>query len=115
MAKTEHEIKIRNDQVEWEPRPTLSSADYASLEVWEEPLVELRLPKLFNLRSDPFERADHDGIGYKTWRIEKLYALGPAQTYVARWLQSFKEFPPRQKPGTFNLSSVMEKLSATAQ
>jgi arylsulfatase len=86
-----------------------------SLEVWEEPLVELRLPKLFNLRSDPFERADHDGIGYKTWRIEKLYALGPAQAYVARWLQSFKEFPPRQKPGSFNLSHVMEKLTATAQ
>ena len=86
-----------------------------SLEVWEEPLVELRLPKLFHLRSDPFERADHDGIGYKTWRVEKLYALGPAQAYVARWLQSFKEFPPRQKPGTFNLGNVMEKLTATAQ
>jgi arylsulfatase len=86
-----------------------------SLEVWEEPLVVLRLPKLFTLRGDPFERADHDGIGYSTWRIEHLYLLAPAQAYVAAWLQSFRDFPPRQKPGTFNLSNVMDQLTATKQ
>ena len=68
-------------------------------EVWEEPLVELRLPKLFNLRGDPFERADHEGIGYPRWRIDRAFMLVPAQAYVGQWLQSFVEFPPRMKAG----------------
>ncbi len=83
-----------------------------SFEVWEEPLVTLRTPKLFSLRSDPFERADRDGIGYKTWRFERVFLLAPAQVYVKQWLDSFREFPPRQKPGSFNLSDAMEALSA---
>jgi arylsulfatase len=82
-----------------------------SFEVWEEPLVTLRTPKLFDLRADPFERADHDGIGYKTWRFERIFLLAPAQVYVKNWLESFREFPPRQKPGSFNLSDAMEALS----
>jgi arylsulfatase len=86
-----------------------------SFEVWEEPLVTLRTPKLFDLRGDPFERADHDGIGYKTWRFERVFLLAPAQVYVKRWLESFKEFPPRQKPGSFNLSDAMDKLSETGK
>jgi arylsulfatase A-like enzyme len=84
-----------------------------SFEVWEEPLVTLRTPKLFDLRADPFERADHDGIGYKTWRFERVFLLAPAQVYVKNWLKSFEEFPPRQKPGSFNLSDAMDKLSAS--
>jgi arylsulfatase A-like enzyme len=84
-----------------------------SFEVWEEPLVTLRTPKLFDLRADPFERADHDGIGYKTWRFERIFLLAPAQVYVKNWLKSFEEFPPRQKPGSFNLSDAMDKLSAS--
>jgi arylsulfatase len=83
------------------------------LDVWEEPLVTLRLPKLFNLRSDPFERADHDSIDYERWRIDHLFALVPAQVYVRNWLESFRDFPPRQRPGSFNLGDVMEKLTAT--
>lgn len=79
-------------------------------DVWEEPFVTLRTPKLFNLRSDPFERADHEAIGYPQWRIEHLFVLVPAQTYVAEWLQSFKEFPPRQRPASFNLENIMNKL-----
>jgi arylsulfatase len=81
-----------------------------SLEVWEEPLVPLRFPKLFCLRSDPFERADRDGTGYKQWRMERMYALVPAQAYVAQHLATYKEFPPRQKPGSFSLDQVLEKL-----
>jgi arylsulfatase len=83
-----------------------------SFAVWEEPLVELRVPKLFNLRADPFERGPHEGIGYRNWQLERIFLLAPAQAYVASWLASFKDFPPRQKPGTFNLSSVMDKLTA---
>ena len=80
-------------------------------DVWEEPFVELRLPKLFNLRSDPFERADHEGMGYPRWRIDRAFLLAPAGAYVANWMQSFKEFPPRQKPGSFNLERVMEAVT----
>ncbi len=82
-----------------------------SFEVWEEPLVALRTPKLFDLRADPFERADRDGIGYKTWRFERIFLLAPAQTYIKNWLTSFAAFPPRQKPGSFNLSDAMDALS----
>jgi arylsulfatase A-like enzyme len=81
-----------------------------SLEVWEEPFVTLRLPKILCLRSDPFERADHDGIGYSTWRAERMFVLVPAQAFVAQHLQTFKEFPPRQKPGSFSLDQVLSKL-----
>jgi arylsulfatase len=80
-------------------------------EVWEEPLVTLRFPKLFNLRSDPFERADHEGIDYPRWRLEHAFALVPAQAYVQNWISTFKDFPPRQKPASFALDDVMSKLS----
>ena len=83
-------------------------------DVWEEPFVELRLPTLFNLRADPFERASHEAIGYPTWRIDRVFLLVPAQAYVANWLASFKEFPPRQKPASFSLDQVMQKLTEAA-
>jgi arylsulfatase A-like enzyme len=83
-------------------------------DVWQEPLVTLRAPKLFNLRRDPFERADHETFGYTQWRFERLFALVPAQAYVAKFLGTFKEFPPRQKPGSFNLDHVMEMLQQGA-
>ena len=79
-------------------------------DVWQEPLVTLRLPKLFNLRQDPFERADHETFGYGKWRFERLFALGPGAAYVGEFLGTFKEFPPRQKPGSFNLDRVLESL-----
>jgi arylsulfatase len=78
--------------------------------VWEEPFVDLRVPALYDLRSDPFERGNRESIGYATWRIERLYLLVPAQALVAGWLASFKEFPPRQKPASFNLDQVMQKI-----
>ena len=79
-------------------------------DVWQEPFVELRLPKLVSLRSDPFERAHHEGLGYKQWRLERAFVLVPAQAFVANWLASFQEYPPRQAPGSFSLSQVMDKL-----
>jgi arylsulfatase A-like enzyme len=80
------------------------------LDVWQQPFVQLRLPKLFSLRADPFERADHEGIDYSRWRIDRAYLLVPAQAFVVHWLQSFKEFPPRQKPASFGIDQVMDKL-----
>ena len=70
--------------------------------------------RMFTLRGDPFERADEEGIGYDAWRIERLFALVPAQAYVAQWLESFKAFPPRQKAATFGIDQVMDKLTSSA-
>jgi arylsulfatase len=82
-------------------------------DVWQEPMVTLRLPKLFNLRTDPFERADHEGMGYAKWRIDRAYALVPAQAYVGEYLKTLQEFPPRQRPGSFNLDAILQKLTAS--
>ena len=79
-------------------------------DVWQEPLVTLRFPKLLNLRRDPFERADHESIGYGKWRAERMYMLAPAASYVGGFLATFKDYPPRQKPGSFNLDRVLESL-----
>ncbi len=84
------------------------------MDTWQDPLTELRLPKLFNLRSDPFEIADHEAIGYGKWRFDRLFALVPAQEFVGNWLASLQEFPPRQEPGSFSLSQVMDKLTEGA-
>lgn len=81
-------------------------------EVWQEPFTFLRLPKLFNIRSDPFERADHEAPAYADWRARRLYALVPAQAYVANFLSTFQEFPPRQKPASFSIDQVLEKLQS---
>jgi arylsulfatase len=84
------------------------------LQVWAEPFVELRIPKLFNLRRDPFERADENSNTYWDWMISKAFVVYVAQAVVAQQLQTFIEFPPRQKPAAFNLDNIMEKLQAAA-
>jgi arylsulfatase A-like enzyme len=78
--------------------------------LWAEPFVQLRIPKIFNLRRDPFERADLNSNTYWDWLISHIYLLVPAQNFVAEQIQTFKEFPPRQKPSSFNLDRVMENL-----
>ena len=79
-------------------------------DVWQEPFVTLRLPKLFNLRSDPFETADHESIDYPRWRAEHLFVMVPAQQYVGQFLATFKEYPPRQKAGSFSLDKALDSL-----
>ena len=80
------------------------------LEVWMQPLVPLRAPKIFNLRSDPFERAEHEAGAYDKWFVEHVFVLVPAQAIVGQHLATFQEFPPRQKPGSFSVDQAMEKL-----
>jgi len=80
------------------------------LNVWQDPLIPLRLPKLFNLRTDPFELADHVSGNYDTWRAERIFAMVPAQAFVAQHLATYQDFPPRQKPGSFSLDEVLSKL-----
>ncbi len=79
-------------------------------DVWQNPFVPLRLPKLFNLRSDPFEKADQIGADYEHWRIDRVYLLVPAQQYIGGFLSTFREFPPSQKVGSFSLDQVLQTL-----
>ena len=68
-------------------------------EVWSQPLVTLRLSKLFDMRGDPFERAGHESENYNMWRFDRAYLILPAVDYVARHLATYKDLPPRQKAG----------------
>ena len=87
-------------------------AEGHGLQVWQEPFVELRAPLITNLRMDPFERAeDENAMGYQRWYMDRMFLIAPAGAYVGQWLQSFRDFPPRQKPGSFNLDRVMEAVS----
>jgi arylsulfatase len=79
--------------------------------VWMEPFVPLRVPLIFNLRRDPYERAESTSNTYYDWLIDHAFLLVPAQDYVGQFLSTFKEFPPRQKAATFSLDEVMEQLS----
>lgn len=81
-----------------------------TLLVWAEPFVPLRVPKIFNLRTDPFERADQTSNTYYDWLLDHAYMLVPAQGIVGDFLATFKEFPPRQKAASFTVNQVMEKL-----
>jgi arylsulfatase len=83
-------------------------------DVWEEPFVALRLPKIFNLRADPFETADHESMDYERWRVERLFVLVPAQQYVGQFLATFNDYPPSQKPGSFSIDEALETLQRPA-
>jgi arylsulfatase len=78
--------------------------------VWMEPFVPLRVPLMFNLRRDPYERAEITSNTYYDWLLDRAFLLVPAQAYVGRFLATFKEFPPRQKAASFSLDQVMEQL-----
>jgi arylsulfatase len=86
--------------------------EHTGLDVWKREFTTLRAPDMYNLRADPFERGP-ESFEYAKWAVDRSYMLVPAQAIVGKWLESFKEFPIRQKPASFNLDSVMEKLSPT--
>ena len=85
----------------------------ATLQAWIEPFVPLRLPLIFNLRRDPYERATLTSNTYYDWLLDHAFFLVPAQAYVGKFLATFKEYPPRQKAASFSLDQVMEKLQAS--
>jgi arylsulfatase len=89
----------------------LEQKEWATLRAWIEPLTELRTPLMFNLRRDPYERAYRTSNTYYDWMIDRAFMLVPAQAYVAQFLATFQEFPPRQEAASFSLDKVMEKLS----
>ncbi|MCL1093607.1 arylsulfatase [Shewanella kaireitica] len=85
-----------------------------TLALWAEPFVVLRLPKIYNLRMDPYENADITSNTYWDWMLDRAFMLVPAQVYVGKFLETFKEYPPSQKAASFSLDQVMEKLQQPA-
>jgi arylsulfatase len=126
FLKGEEEVTPRREFLYWTDDGNIAALRYddwkihfmiqkaEGVEVWSEPFTTMRFPMLMNLRSDPFERAAHESIGYDKWALERVFMIAPAATIVGEWLQSFKEFPPRQKPGSFNLSNVMDAVTKGA-
>lgn len=99
-------VAIRVDQ--W--KATFQEQRAHGLNVWREPFVSLRAPKIYNLRSDPFERGDIDGsVFYDKWMADRAFLLVPAQAIVAEYLKTFEQFPPRQKPSSFSVDAALEK------
>jgi arylsulfatase len=85
-----------------------------TLQAWAEPFIPLRVPLIFNLRRDPYERAQLTSNTYYDWLIDRVYLLTPAQDYVGTFLETFKKYPPRQKAASFSLDQVMDALSEGA-
>ncbi len=88
----------------------LEQKEYATLRAWIEPWTPLRIPLITNLRRDPYERAHVTSNTYYDWMIDRVFFLVPAQVYVGKFIETFREFPPRQKPASFTIDQVMEKL-----
>lgn len=87
----------------------------ATLQAWAEPFIPLRVPLIFNLRRDPYERAQITSNTYYDWLIDRVYLLVPAQTYVGGFLKTFVDYPPRQEAASFSLEKVMDKLSSPGE
>jgi len=92
----------------------LEQKEWATFRAWVEPYTELRAPLIFNLRRDPYERAYRTSNTYYDWWLDRAYLLVPAQAYVANFLATFEEYPPRQEAASFSLKKVMDTLSSTA-
>ncbi|MEM6634713.1 MAG: arylsulfatase [Pseudomonadota bacterium] len=90
----------------------LEQKSWATFRAWMEPLVELRVPIIANLRRDPYERGYRTSNTYYDWLLDRAYMLVPAQQYVGAFLATFQEYPPRQKAASFSLDQVMEKLTS---
>ena len=85
-----------------------------TLRIWAEPFVPLRVPKIFNLRTDPYERADITSNTYYDWLIDRGYLIFAASAIVGDFLATFKDFPPRQRAASFTIDQVMEKMTDAA-
>jgi arylsulfatase len=82
--------------------------------VWREPFTELRVPLLFHLRRDPFEKAQHNANVYNDWFLERPFVIVPIQALAAQFLQTMNEYPPSQSPGSFNLTKIEDQLKRAA-
>ncbi|GAB5374994.1 MAG: arylsulfatase [Acuticoccus sp.] len=92
----------------------LEQKAWATFRAWMEPLTALRVPLIFNLRRDPYERSYRTSNTYYDWLLDRAYMLVPAQRYVGNFLETFQDYPPRQKAASFSLDQVMEVLQQPA-
>ena len=79
-------------------------------DVWSEPYIHLRLPVLFNLRRDPFEKASYESSYYDDWQFRRVFLLGPAQAYLTQFLNTFLDYPPRQRPASFSIEQIVQDI-----
>lgn len=93
----------------------LQQKTMGTMAVWGDPWTQLRIPLIFNLRRDPYERAYFTSNTYYDWMLDKVYLLVPAQAYVGQFLSTFKEFPPRMTAASFGIDKVMEKLTSPGE
>ena len=121
LTGRERRVRVRSDLLRRRRRPgrlryrqledgVHGAALSGDAEVWAEPFMTLRIPKLFNLRTDPFERADITSNTYWDWYMNKGYMIMAAQAMVGSSSQTFKEFPPRQKAASFTIDQAMQKM-----
>jgi arylsulfatase len=82
--------------------------------VWREPFTELRVPLLFNLRRDPFEKAQHNSNTYNDWFLDRVFIIVPIQAMAGQFLMSMKDYPPSQSPGSFNLEKIQKQIESAA-
>jgi len=83
---------------------------HGTLQVWAEPFTRLRLPKIFNLRTDPYERADQTSNSYYDWILNHAYILYGAWALAGQFADTFRDFPPVQKPGSFTIDDALKKM-----
>jgi arylsulfatase len=86
-----------------------------TLRVWAEPFVCLRLPKMYNLRMDPYERADVTSNTYYEYLLERAFLVVPTQAIVGQFIGTFRDFPPRQRPSSFSVDQIMDQILSKPQ
>ncbi|MGP8101557.1 MAG: arylsulfatase [Candidatus Cybelea sp.] len=105
-------LRYRNWKVAFMEQHTEMNPE-TPLGVWQGQFTKLRIPMLYNLRADPFEKAT-DSIYYGDWEAHRMFILVPAQAFVAKYLESFKDFPPRAKAASFSVNDAMDQIQSNA-
>ena len=106
-------MRVRNWKVAFIEQHTEPSPQ-TPIGVWQGQFTRLRGPNLYNLRADPFEKGTQS-VYYADWQMHRAFAFVPAQAIIAKYLESFKEFPPRAKAASFTVSDAMEKITTVNQ
>ena len=114
IAGNPPEMRLKRLRQFWETMEQHSAlSPETPIGVWQGQFTKLRAPNLYNLRADPFERGT-ESIYYSDWSVHRSFAFVPAQAIVARYLESFKEFPPRAKAASFTVGDAMEKIATAS-
>src|SRR5262249_5596295 len=105
-------VAMRHDRFKF----TFAIQRVKGINVWTEPMVDLRAPKIMDLRADPFEEAiDNATVYYEKWFLDRAFLILPGVAIVEKFLASFKEFPPRQRPASFTIDQALEKMQRASE